>query len=172
MADTKDEYADGWMAAEAETISNEKVTPAQDAVSAARESASAEYSDAFSKATAEPQVSKEPKSFKTAFAEARSAGQKQFEWQGKKYTTEMKSAAKEAKGGESREPTTPYKPAASAKAPYDPGNVGVPDSSKMVAAPVKESSLASKEPAKTKVVPNRGGKASIGSEHRFMGSMK
>jgi hypothetical protein len=47
-------------------------------------------------ALSEPEKSAEPKSFKEAFAEARSAGDKTFTWQGKKYSTETAGAKSSA----------------------------------------------------------------------------
>jgi hypothetical protein len=41
------------------------------------------------------------KSFKSAFADARKAGDKTFTWEGKKYTTEMAKAKKESKPDQS-----------------------------------------------------------------------
>jgi hypothetical protein len=55
-------------------------------------------------------------SFKEAFASARGAGDKTFEWQGKKYTTELASP-KPAKAAESE--SKPVKAAAKYETPYD-----------------------------------------------------
>lgn len=65
----------------------------------------------------EPEVKKEPISFKEAFAANRKAGEKTFEWNGKKYTTELakpKKIAKAPSQGEASKadpmPTTESKP--------------------------------------------------------------
>jgi hypothetical protein len=72
--------------------SDEVAQPAVNAVIASARMAGDEQSKAFTEAfKSEAPMLPEPKAptFKEAFASARKGGEKVFEWQGKKYTTEM-----------------------------------------------------------------------------------
>lgn len=115
MTITKDEleqanidYNDGWgkdetTAGTGEAPSQAKPSPvapkpAENAVvaaaAAARDSDAKEFSDAFNAPAApEPKPEPAPKNFKEAFAQARADGLKVFDWNGKKYTTELKPKA-------------------------------------------------------------------------------
>lgn len=64
-----------------------------------------------------PTVTKK-QSFKEAFAENRKAGNKTFEWEGKKYTTEM-AGEKKATPKTEAAPKPAAKPAAKYETPYD-----------------------------------------------------
>lgn len=78
------------------------VSEARVAADAAREKDAKEFSDAFH--ADEPKVeAPKPTSFKQAFAKARLDGAKVFDWNGKKYTTQLKSdAAPAAAPGDSK----------------------------------------------------------------------
>ena len=65
---------------------------------------------------AAPAVEPKKQSFKEAFAEARKGGGKTFEWNGKKYTTEL---ASEKKAAPARAAAPAAKPAAKYETPYD-----------------------------------------------------
>lgn len=62
-------------------------------------------------------VTPKKQSFKEAFAEARKGGGKTFEWEGKKYTTELASDKKAAPKTEVAKPAA--KPTAKYETPYD-----------------------------------------------------
>lgn len=77
-----------------------KAQPAENAVIAAAKVASQDQARAFADAfKSETPMKPEPKAatFKEAFAAARKSGGKVFEWQGKKYTTEMAKPVAAAK---------------------------------------------------------------------------
>ena len=79
--------------------------------------------EAYDASVAEPKAEAAPAkapSFKEAFASARGAGDKTFEWNGKKYTTEVaKPAAKPAASTAKAEPKAEAKPAAKYESSYD-----------------------------------------------------
>lgn len=147
----KDEYTEAWSEDE----------PAKTAAAEAFKTAQAEDERAFGEgwglspdapdAPESPKESpvapvketpKEPPraAFKEAFAAARKAGQKQFEWNGKQYTTELKRAAKPAEKPAAKPVAAPpvvavvakpvaapaAKPAAPAIKTLAPANVGEP----------------------------------------------
>jgi len=108
-------------------------------------------------------------SFKEAFASARGAGDKTFEWQGKKYTTEVASpksakaaepAPKPAKAAETE--SKPVKAAAKYETPYDRMNR------------INREEAAAKKAAKTsEPAPKRSGySVPKSSEFTGMGGMK
>ena len=92
------EYEKAWNddKAPGETPANPATRAVQAAAVATRDGEAKEFSDAFhaeTPAEPAPEAKPEPKNFREAFKAARAEGLKVFEWQGKKYTTEVKAKA-------------------------------------------------------------------------------
>lgn len=93
------------------TTPDERVAQAR----APRREATAEEIEAITPKTPEESIKQ---TFKQAFAAARSAGDKTFEWEGKKYTTQLASAAQAAKPAPVK-PKTEAAPAPKKKYEYE-----------------------------------------------------
>lgn len=116
-----DEYDNAWAegeaaAAEPSPAPGAALNPAKAAYESERSSQAKEFSDAFhsdAPTTAKPEA--KPASFKDAFRAARAGGLKTFDFNGKKYTTELKAEPVAAKPvvavAPKQEPVRPPKPA-------------------------------------------------------------
>ena len=107
------EYEQAWNddKAPGETPAHPATSAVQAAAVATRDGEAKEFSEAFhaeTPAEPAPEAKPEPKNFREAFKAARAEGLKVFEWQGKKYTTEVKAKA------------APVAPAATNAAPAAP----------------------------------------------------